>query len=319
MKLQDENISTPVYLKTDKGMPWPKDKLFYILSSDGLFLCRNHEWFRSCAPAKHGPCELEAQEAFAHINYPQVPKLLVEKALSFFRLIFEDKHWESALIIVWNRNTNKMELVCPDQKASSASVKYEIPKLPQHLALIGDIHSHCDFSPEPSLTDKDDEYARPGLHIIAGYIHRKKPEFKCVAVVDGCRFIIGNHAEVLDEPEVIDKKSVPKEWVDKVVPLYKNYGWDNSDSMYGGSYGGSYDDYKQRGPDGEDEKVIKKVLAEYMEKHERPEAYNVRQKLFTATKIASYTWCEKRADEFLIEWDKAHEATQSSTQTATGR
>src|SRR5881394_2125121 len=195
------NITTPVYLKTEKSMEWPKDKMFYILSRDGLFLCRNHEWFRSCVPAKPGPGELESQEKFASVNYPTIPRALIEKAVGFFRRIEKDHGWEAALIIVWNRHNQELELICPEQKNGFGSVSYDIPKLPQHLALIGDIHSHPDFSPTPSTIDEGDELQRPGLHIIAGYITgkwEKQLQFYCAAVVDGERFEIVNHASVME-------------------------------------------------------------------------------------------------------------------------
>lgn len=307
MKLENENISTPVYLKTDKNMEWPKDRLFYILSADGLFLCRNHEWFRSCSPAKHGPSELEEQKPFASIHYPKIPKALIEKALGFFRAIEQKKGSESALILVWNRITNQMELVCPDQKANYASVEYEIPKLPQHYALIGDIHSHPSFSPDPSFTDEKDEEARPGLHIVAGYINRPQPEFHCVAVLDGTRFTIKDHSAIMEPFESCDPGEAPKEWLDKVKALYQGSG---SDGYYGGDYAVS----SLRKPNAKDQKTIDRILQRFMAEDRRPTYEQVRQAMFVQTRMVGYVWCETRAKEFVEEWDKAHE--KETTQTA---
>ena len=54
---------TPVYLKVSEDMPWPKkEKVFYLLSRDGLFLCRNHEFFSSSVPAPKAPSELAGHE-----------------------------------------------------------------------------------------------------------------------------------------------------------------------------------------------------------------------------------------------------------------
>ncbi len=319
MKLQNDNITTPVYLKTEKHMEWPKDKLFYILSSEGLFLCRNHEWFKSCAPAKRGPGELESQKSFAELSYPQIPRAITEKAVGFFRRIEKDHGWEAALILVWNRITNEMELVCPDQKASGGSVKYDIKalKLPQHKAIIGDIHSHPTFSPTPSYTDTDDEKARPGLHIIVGYVEGKfhEIEFHIEIVIDGERFKVKPY-EIMEPYESSDPDSVPKEWLDKCKPLYKE--WSGSDhhgySSYGGSTTGSGYQYQTtRGPDKADKEVITKILSAFAKRSICPTNYEVRQALFIGTKMAGYTWCEQKAEKFIKAWEKnkAHEEISS--------
>ena len=139
MQLINSDLSTPVYLKTSDTDPWPSDKMFYLLTSNGLFLCRNHPWFRSCSPAPEGkgPSDLCEQKAEITLAYPVLPRALVEKAVGFFRSVYDDKHWESALILAFNRHTQEIELICPDQTASFGSVNYEIPTLPPHMAIVG--------------------------------------------------------------------------------------------------------------------------------------------------------------------------------------
>ena len=40
MKCSGPHLFTPLYLKLNEAMPWPEtEKAFYLLSSDGLFLC----------------------------------------------------------------------------------------------------------------------------------------------------------------------------------------------------------------------------------------------------------------------------------------
>jgi len=46
---------TPIYLKLDDAADWPPDRAFYLLSREGLFLCRNHEFFSSCVRADRWP------------------------------------------------------------------------------------------------------------------------------------------------------------------------------------------------------------------------------------------------------------------------
>ena len=46
---------TPIYIKESVDEAWPEESVFYVLSSSGLFLCRNHEMFRSCTPIRAWP------------------------------------------------------------------------------------------------------------------------------------------------------------------------------------------------------------------------------------------------------------------------
>lgn len=307
--MQDKQFSIPIHLKDDPNMPWPEDKLFYLLSRNGLFLCRNHRWFESCTQAKNGPGELAEQKEFVRVNYPLIPRALIERAVGFFHLIEKAHHWESAVILAWNQNTQSMELVVPEQKANSAAVKYEIPALPPHLLLIGDIHSHRDFSPHSSMTDEDDELRRPGLHIVAGYIDKEPPQFYAVVVVDGVRFEIKDPKSLFEDYYKRDSESVPQEWLDKV----KEKKWAYAGSGYYGNYSGSYyGDY----PHESDKKVAKKVLAEFLEQADKPSLAEVSAELFRRTRKLKYVECDKKAERFLENWDKAkaaHEARAKCT------
>lgn len=306
MKLISNELSTPVYLKTADNDPWPEDKMFYLLSSKGLFLCRNHLWFRSCSPAPEGrgPSDLASQEAELTLNYPVIPRALVEKAVAFFLHVYEKDHWESALILVFNKLTQQVELLCPDQTVSFGSVNYEIPTLPPHLVLIGDFHSHCDFSPTPSMTDENDELNRPGLHLIAGYLKDPKPTFHCIVVADGTRFKVENHDRVMEPFDSCQGIEVPKEWLAKVKKkVYQSHFSDYDGGMgYSGGYsGGSW--FKKK-PSKEDKGHILVALDNFLCWNECPTMEIVRTRLFACTQNCRYEYCEKRAKDFIKEWPK---------------
>jgi proteasome lid subunit RPN8/RPN11 len=293
-------LNTPIYIKRDKDMPWPKDKMFYILSADGLLLCRNHEWFKSASVVKGGPSELENQTPFVEVNFPRIPGLLIGKAVSFFRAIEKEHHWESALLLVYDRQVEQVGLICPDQKASGFNVKYEIPNLPVHLSLIGDIHSHCDFSPHPSLIDENDESHRPGLHIVAGYINRELPLFHVDVVVDGFRFTVTDHPTVMEDC-LKGNWDFPADWLKQVKPENKSY-WGGND--YGGGAG-----YKPNMEPPKSKKelcAVDDVLDEFMMEKTCPSKYAVTQKLFNQTSLTGYGWCEQMAEQFVKEWKVVH-------------
>lgn len=227
MKCSDSKLYTPIYLKLSESMEWPQDeKAFYLLSRDGLFLCRNHPFFRSCAPATSWPAELGSQRPFLEINFPKLPALMVERIVGFFHLVAERHSSEAAALLVWNRQANAVEVFVPDQIATVGvswlgtryplNVSYEMPPLPPHLMVIGDIHSHVDYPASPSFTDEADEKYRPGLHIVVGRIWDEPPEFHCEVLADGTRFKVQDLSSVMEAYQRRRPKEVPDEWMAKV-------------------------------------------------------------------------------------------------------
>jgi PRTRC genetic system protein A len=294
--INPDPTGTPIYLKTGEMKDWPQHKVFYLLTRDGLFLCRNHEWFQSCVLAKRGPGELaEHKESLSH-SYPSIPRLLLEKAVGFFSRVHEQNQCESALILAWNRLTNQMELYCPEQEVSLGSVHYQIPNLPHHLALIGDLHSHGTMSPSPSITDKGDEMGRAGLHIIVGGIQNEPPEFYCAIVADGHRFT-ADIDSLIEDYQVRNSGSVPQEWLDKVNEKKFVSAWGS------GEYGGQpY--IRDKRIDKIDRETEKRILSKFAKESLCPVAEDIRKELFTSTKLMTYLECEKKADEFVKNWYK---------------
>lgn len=288
--INPDPLGTPIYVKSEPIIPvWPNEKMFYLLAKDGLFLCRNHEWFQSCVVAKHGPAELFEQKEFATHNYPKLPRTLLEKSVGFFHHVFTQMDSESALILAWNRVTNQMGLICPDQRVSLGSVNYEIPNLPHHLALIGDIHSHCDMAPNPSNTDEGDEMKRAGLHIIVGHLNKEPPDFYCALVADGQRFEVAIH-KVIEDYYGYDASTVSPEWMTKVTK--KTYSYTYSHTKW------------DKETEKNDRAIIKRALAKFSRQDTCPTAEEVRKELFTYTKAATYLECERKAEKFVKAWPK---------------
>jgi hypothetical protein len=194
----DDPLTTPVYLKTQLERAWPTDRVFYMLASNGLFVCRNNEFFQSCVPARNFPRELRDQRSFFQSLYPPVPQSMFEYVVGFFAAVGL-LGAEAIVLLVWDRLYRRMRLVVPRQVATVGrthggglypiGVSYEIPAdLRPHLTIIGDIHSHVDASAWASLTDCDDESFQAGLHVVIGRIGCEPPEVVVEAVVDGRRF-----------------------------------------------------------------------------------------------------------------------------------
>lgn len=306
------NLSVPVYLKTEEKMEFPKDPFFYMLSKDGLFVCRNHKWFQSCAKAKTGPMDLAKQEEFVKVDYPLIPRVLIERIVGFFHLVHDKHGWEAAVILCWNKNTQEVELIVPDQKCNSAACKYELPTIPHHLVMFGDIHSHGSWSPECSSTDESDEMHRPGLHIVVGNINQEPPKLYCAVVADGVRFKVEPVKELFEDYHSRNTKDVPAEWLEKV----KEKKWEYSSSSYSsyggyGSYHGSDDkewqkklDEEEKAAKEKDEKFVQKTLAYYAKQADCPTASDLQRELFQGTRRMSYLECESRASKFVKAWPR---------------
>jgi hypothetical protein len=217
---------TPVLIKRSAEMPWPdNEKMFYILARDGLHICRNHDFFRSCVPADRGPSELEEQAQFLIPQFPMIPCETFERVVGFFDVIAERQGSEAAIVLIWDQQDEIVRLVVPEQVAtmspewgghrSPIGVHYVPPTdLPTNWIPFGDIHSHVDYAAYASTTDVSDETHTAGLHIVVGRIHDEPPELHIEAVVDGTRFHL-EPSQVIENYEK-RRRDVPQEWIDRV-------------------------------------------------------------------------------------------------------
>jgi len=242
MKFPDANMVTPIYIKTKENMPWPREETFYLLCGNGLFLCRNHPFFRSCVPAD-APCELARHNPFLHLRYPRIPRSLLEEAVGFFAAMGATHGAEAALMLIWDKHNEKVRLMAPSEICRvyetshgdryPVGLQYELPQqLPEGWMLFGDIHSHVDGSAYASQTDKLDEMYRPGLHIVVGRIREEPPEFHVEAMVDGVRFKV--KPDKVLEGYARRRTDVCNEWFEKadieLRPFYQR-SWNSFNEM----------------------------------------------------------------------------------------
>jgi hypothetical protein len=221
------HLLTPVYLKLDEATPWPEDRVFYLLSRDGLMLCRNDPFFSSCVAADRWPNELARQRPFLKLDFPRLSRADVERVVAFFALVAQRHNSEAAVLITANRETRKIELVVPDQVGTvgttyqgfhyALDLFYEIPPLPPDMALIGDIHSHADNPAYASWTDQADEAYRPGIHLVVGRVQCEPPDFHCAVTADGARFQVNDLHLVMEDYHQRRPAEVPPEWLARLT------------------------------------------------------------------------------------------------------
>ena len=226
-------LLTPIVVKQGPETPWPDgERLFYSVTQDGLYICRQHEFFRSCVKAKEGPSELGSQTPSFEPRFPAIPREIMERAVGFFTRIAELYGSESAALLVWDSTEGCVRLVVPHQTATMGGMKTKHPypigvhydpptDMPVDWVVIGDIHCHVNYSAYASSTDKEDELHSAGLHIVVGRIHEDPPEFHVEAVVDGERFDLA--LDEICEAYVKRHMEVPPEWIEQVE--IESYVW----------------------------------------------------------------------------------------------
>jgi len=236
-------LLTPVLLKTG-NLKWPEDeRLFYIVAREGIFRCRNHEFFRSCVKVETGPAELRSQKNAYEPRFPEIPAHIIEEAVGFFSRIADLHGSEAAALLAWDRVEQCVRLVIPHQKATMSDsnpkwrypigVHYDPPTdLPDDWMIFGDVHCHVHSAAYASHTDVEDELHSAGLHIVVGRINEEPPEFHVEAVVDGTRFVMQSD-ELFSGYQQRDEE-IPAEWIEKVE--IEESKWSYYSAPYSDSY-----------------------------------------------------------------------------------
>src|SRR5438093_1731808 len=155
MPLPTEQLRTPILLKTGPDLPWPeKAPVFYMLTRDGLFLCRNHPFFRSSVRVDECPAELQRHSPFLELHYPRIPVQLLEHVVGFFALVGQVYASEAGVLLAWDKTAQRIIPIIPEQCGLVGrswngtyyplELEYEVPTLPAHQMPNGDIHGHGD-------------------------------------------------------------------------------------------------------------------------------------------------------------------------------
>lgn len=225
-------LITPIHFKTSDDMRLPTDQsAFLLLSANGLWMCRNHEFFRSCAPARCWPCELARHKASLALNYPKIPQRMLERIVGFFAAIAERHEAEAGVLLIWNKTRQRMELCVPPQLATVGEtwagerypigLHYDLPTdLGPDRTIVADVHSHVYDSAYSSQQDKYDEEYLAGLHVVIGRLGVDPPQFHAEFVVDGTRFDVD--PQQLLEGYESRCNHVPPSWIERVA--VKAYG-----------------------------------------------------------------------------------------------
>ena len=138
MRHPDDRMITPLYVKMDDDLELPDDeRVFYVLSRSGLFLHRNHPFFKSCVRARTCPSELAEHRETLELKYPKISQAQIELIIGFFSRIAYLHRAEAAVLLVWDREAERLDFNVPTQQSRVSEgwngelypldVKYDMP------------------------------------------------------------------------------------------------------------------------------------------------------------------------------------------------
>jgi hypothetical protein len=227
----------PVIVKDGEFEP-PASDAYYVLAEGGLYLERRTDLFTACVPVHGGVPGLLPHPTRLTIHLPRLPCTLLERAVGFFRAVYERCRGEAILTMFYAAKTRRYAFAPPPQVISGrleggrfrAELRLEYSAMekpgPEYLK-IGTFHSHGHASPAHSSIDVHDEMFDAGLHLTAGYVNSSRPEFSAAFVVGRTRFTVPV-ADVL--PPFHAARRPPPSWLDQVLVRIES----------GASYGGSW-------------------------------------------------------------------------------
>ncbi len=214
----------PIVVKDDDFAP-PDAPAYYVLAAGGLYLVRRTPLFEACVPVAGGVPGLLPHEAFLRLALPRLSTALLERAVGFFREVWERWEGEAIVLLFYAESLGRYRLVAPPQRLTGRfergrfradlRLDYEACEKPGPEWLrIGSFHSHGCASPLHSSVDAHDELYEAGLHVTVGYVSTSAPEFAAAFVVGRTRFTVPVD-QVL--PPFGAARRAPRSWLDQVT------------------------------------------------------------------------------------------------------
>jgi hypothetical protein len=214
----------PLYLKTT-GDPPRGDPLYYLIAANGAFLVKRSALFVSVTAAET-VMGLAHQDPAITLNFPKLPRSVVEDVLGFFRAVYRRWHGEAVAFLFYAPETQEFRVDVPfqilrrhrtrDGWRTYGHVEYGAIDRPQGFLKLGDAHSHANVPAFFSDTDVCDD-REDGLRLVFGRLGGSGIDVRVSFVANGCRFAL-EPDEVLDlPPGPLLLRAPPNAWIERVV------------------------------------------------------------------------------------------------------
>jgi len=172
--ITDKETSKTVQAKNDKGVMVPTEVYDY---SPAIFKVVNNFTGRAVMESKEafGNSFCPVKEV-AEYNMPPIPRDIIDKLDEFFRLVHAQHGTESIVILTFDTTKEGSDgwgVLVPEQENTSVHCKYDADSIaemkPDHLMIVGSVHSHPEMSAYASGTDHADQADFDGVHITYGW------------------------------------------------------------------------------------------------------------------------------------------------------
>lgn len=165
-------------------------------------------------------------EETCEYTMPAIPNILVDKLDQFFRLVYSQHGTESIVLLTYDTTKTGSDgwgILVPEQENTSAHCKYDADSVaeikPEHVLIVGSVHSHPEMSAYASGTDHQDQADFDGLHITYGWqksVNNGATQYYFELQMSGTAYTL--KAEDVFEEYTLQKQPDPDvvEWTDKV-------------------------------------------------------------------------------------------------------
>lgn len=157
---------------------------------------------------------------------PLIPKVIVSKLDDFFRSV--EKIHNSEAIVLLTFDTTKDDssgwgILVPDQENNAAHCNYDplsvADQKPDHVMIVGSVHSHPSMSAYASGTDHKDQADFDGLHITFGWQHsvnNNATQYHIEMQMSGNVYTLEPNQVFESEDPAKDPDPEVLQWIDKV-------------------------------------------------------------------------------------------------------
>jgi hypothetical protein len=208
------------------------DHPFFVGTSLGWYAYKPGLYAKSFLPMKGGPprlADLEGTEIRGRIIPTGVrfPMWLVNQAVDFFTRIYDAHKTEAEVAVTYNWQEKRFRVFVPEQYVASGGVSYKLDmtKLQRGWAVVGTIHSHCNFGAFHSGTDTHDADHQDGMHMTIGMLKRAEgPQFAQMLSFGPIRVDL-DFSEAVDL-EAVDGPATAPGWWDRHVHTTGTAPWE---------------------------------------------------------------------------------------------
>ena len=199
----------PVFVN-DGTSELPDNDIMYIVSKEGVYLKKKLGIMESITPVKEISV-LKSIEMMATMHIKPIPGTVFAPIMDFFRKVYKEHRSEAIVLLFYNEEKKTYKVIPPSQEVSGSAVDYNRAVTLEGYIMVGDIHSHANFSAFHSGVDDADEKSFDGLHITIGNNGDDEVSLSSSIVSNGQRFIcqaedyINGITKTVDIDEVVDK------------------------------------------------------------------------------------------------------------------